>query len=135
MFLLHDNNCNHYTLLLLILFLLFYSYIQAGNAFSDIISKKSFAEPRVAGIRDTTTRLQQCFVNSENAVLLEVKPPTVFAAMQTVLAVYYSLHISYPKTSIPAKSVLLFLQEKILQKIDTASNKPVRYNNLVNTLD
>ena len=105
---------------------------QAGTPFS-LVTKKSFPEPNVVGFGDAATGMEQCFVISEKSILLEVKPPTVFAAMQTVLAVYYALHVDYPQSSIPATCVLLFLQEQILQHKDKTS-KPVRYTSFVNSI-
>ena len=80
------------------------------------------------------TEMQQCFVVSESCVLVEIKPPTVFAALQAVLATYYCLHISYPQASIPASCVLLFLQEMVLKKEENTTKKPVRYTSFVNNI-
>ena len=79
--------------------------------------------------------MTQCYVVSEQQVLVEVTPPTVLAAVKTIMAVYYCLYIEYPKSSVPANNSLLFLQETVVQDVEgMPKKKTTKLTSLVNSL-
>lgn len=108
--------------------------LQAGSSFSDILNEKAFSEPQLVGFHNgAADDMEQWYVIAEKEVLLEVIPPTAAAAVTMIMAAYYCLHIDYPKSSLPATSCLLFLQETVLS-LPSATKKTNRYVSLVNSL-
>ena len=76
---------------------------------------------------------EQCFAVAEKEVMVEINPLKIFNALSTLLALYYTLHISYPSTSTPAASVLYFLQDVLLEQPDVGVKKPSRYTSYINS--
>ena len=69
------------------------------------------------------------FVVAENSVVFDTKLPTssLYTAMLTLLALYHTLHISYPSRSQPAASMMFFMQDVLLDRPDFAVKKPKTY--------
>lgn len=101
------------------------------------MAEKSFPEPRVVIFgtdKATADSLKQTFLIIENEFEVEVKLTSVADLIKLVLAAYYTLDVSYPTASVPAASMLLFLQEIVLNKPDYNVKKPSRYMSFVNSL-
>lgn len=87
-------------------------------------------EPRLVIFRDGEN--SQGYIVAEQEVMFEVDGFTVVDGLISLIASYYSLYISYPKSTIAAME-LLFIQEALLGVDDGASKKTVKYASLINS--
>ncbi|XP_019861592.1 PREDICTED: uncharacterized protein LOC109590087 [Amphimedon queenslandica] len=99
-----------------------------------VIVDSSFPEPRLVLFEgDSSSTITQGFIVAEKNVIFEIINFSVFEGLVSLLATYYIFHVNYPK-SIPASSLLYFIQEHLLEFNDPASKKPARYKAFINTL-
>ena len=70
---------------------------------------------------------------AEKSLLFEVTNFSVIEGLVSLIATYYVFHISYPKP-VPAFSLLLFLQEYLMEILDSYAKKSARYKACVNRL-
>ena len=91
-------------------------------------------EPRLVVFKDHNGRPNQGFIVAEQEVLFEVTGFTIIEGMISLLAAYYSLYISYPKSTMAADE-LLFIQEVLLEtEADKTIRKRVKYNSLISAI-
>lgn len=91
-------------------------------------------EPRLVMFQDHLGKCNQGFIIAEQEVLFEVTEFTIIEGMTSLIATYYSLYISYPKSTVAADE-LLFIQEALLEtEADKSSKKRLKYNSLMNAL-
>ena len=85
---------------------------------------RTHSDPRlVLFLSDTEiTKVSEGFVVAEKNVLFEVTDFTVIDGLISLLAAYYVFHVNYPK-SVPAQSLLLFLQEYLLENLEPSTKK------------
>ena len=78
--------------------------------------------------------ISQGFVVSEKNIVFEITNFSVINGLISLLASYYVFHVNYP-TSVPAQSLLLFLQEALLEHpIEHGIKKTARYRATINSL-
>ena len=74
----------------------------------------------------------QGYIVAEKEVIFEVDGFSLLEGLISLIASYYSLYISYPKSTIAAME-LLFIQEALLG-FDDASKKTVKYISLITSI-
>ena len=85
-------------------------------------------------LKDDNGRPNQGFIVAEQEVLFEVTGFTIIDRTISLLAAYYSLYISYPKSTMAADE-LLFIQEVLLEtEADKTKRKRVKYNSLISAI-
>ena len=96
-----------------------------------VLKEKSYPEPRMVIFKGTKDL--QAFIVAEQDILFEATDFTTIGGIVSLLASYYVYYVKYPKP-IPAYSLLLFMQEHLLEQPEVSVRKPARYSALVNTL-
>lgn len=88
-------------------------------------------EPRLVIFKDGEN--SQGYIIAEQEVMFEVDEFSVVDGLISLIATYYSLYISYPKSTIAAME-LLFIQEVLLGVDDGAPKKTIKYTSLINSI-
>lgn len=99
---------------------------QSTRDIDEVISENTFSEPRlVLFITDLSSDdiISQRFIVAEKNLVFKVTNFTIEEGLVSLLAAYYVLHVNYPKSQ-PAYMMLLFLQEYIMESIDSCAKKP-----------
>lgn len=102
-----------------------------------MVLESTFSEPRLIMFRSddgTTEEISQGFVVSEKNIVFEITNYSVIDGLISLLASYYVFHVNYP-TSVPAQSLLLFLQEVLLEhSAEPGTKKTAKYRATINSL-
>ena len=73
----------------------------------------TYSEPKLVLSDSEDAAISQGLIVAEKNVLFEITDFSIIDGLISLLATYYVLHVNYPK-SVPAQSLLLFLQERKL---------------------
>ena len=91
-------------------------------------------EPRLVVFQDHQGKYNQGFIIAEKKVLFEVTQFNIIEGLISLIAAYYSLYISYPKSPV-AGDELLFIQEVLLEvEADKKIKKRLKYNSLISAI-
>ena len=95
----------------------------------------TYSEPRlVLFLSDSEdAAISQGLIVAEKNILFEITDFSIIDGLISHLATYYVFHVNYPK-SVPAQSLLLFLQEIILENPEPIQKKSARYRATVNAI-
>ena len=96
-----------------------------------ILNNKIFVEPRMVIFKDTSNSLS--YIVAEKEVLFEVNNCAIVDCLTSLIASYYVMDISYPKSSIAAAE-LLFIQEILLGVSNKDTKKKIKYTSLFNSI-
>ena len=89
-------------------------------------------EPRLVVFNDQSTPKQE-FIVAEKEVLFEITDFTIGEGLTCLLATYYTLYISYPKSAVAADE-LLFIQEMLLEVEGDNVKRRLKYRTLTSAL-
>ena len=108
---------------------------QSSTDINTVVLENTYSEPRlVLFLSDSeNTDISQGLLVAEKNVLHEITDFTVIDGLISLLAAYYVFHVNYPK-SVPAQSLLLFLQECLLVNLEPNTKKSARYRATVNAI-
>ena len=91
-------------------------------------------EPRLLIFKNKEGKCNQGFIVEEQEVLFEVTEFTIIEGLVSLIAAYYALNISYPKSAIAADE-LLFIQEALLQlQADEVTKRRLKYTSLISAI-
>ena len=90
-------------------------------------------EPRLVVFKDENDMCCQGYIVAEKEVIFEVDSFTLIDGLISLIASYYSLYISYPKSTVAAME-LLFIQEELLGDDDKAHKRTVKYTTLTTSI-
>lgn len=97
-----------------------------------ILKDKTFPEPRLAIFcTEGSGEAMQGFITAEKSITLDIDDFSISEGILSLIALYFVLYISYPK-SLAASSTLLFFQEILLEQQDTTSKKTAKYKSFIN---
>ena len=90
-------------------------------------------EPRLIIFTDEKRLRFEGIIASEKEVLIKIDNFSILDGLVTLIATYYAFDVRYPK-SLPAQSLLLFIQEYLLESKDPHARHCAKYKSFVNTL-
>lgn len=113
-----------------------FNYNQPGTNLHSVLKEKVFPEPRLilitreGGMKDAQGRIVE-----ENEITFEINNFNVLNGITSLIATYYAFDVSYPKPA-TASSLLLFIQEALMDKVNTDKSlkKTAAYRALTNCL-
>ena len=97
-----------------------------------ILKDKTFPEPRLTIFYTKGSgEAMQGLITAEKGIILDIDDFSICEAILSLLALYFVLYVSYPK-SLAASSTLLFFQEILLEQQDTTTKKTAKYKSFIN---